>query len=206
MKKKRTGVVIVGVGGQGSVFIARVLGEAALKAGLGVVSSELHGMAQRGGVVESTVIIGDAHGPIIPRGEADLLISLEPIEALRALQTARKGAAAVVGIVPIVPFTVTLGGPSYPSVDSTIERLQEWLGQVVTLDLVDIATRAGEQRALGAVALGAAAALGVLPIEAVIIREATVTMAPPKKRDPNAAAFDAGFEAVQERPQHEHLR
>lgn len=202
MKNRRTGVVIVGVGGQGSVFVARVLGEAALAAGLGVVSSELHGMAQRGGVVESTVIIGAAHGPIIPKGEADLLISLEPVEALRALQTTRKGAAAVVGLGPIVPFTVSLGGPPYPSVDSILERLHEWLSQVVTLDLVALATGAGERRALGAVALGATAALDVLPIDVSVIREATVTMAPPTKRDQNAAAFDAGYQTVLGSSQH----
>lgn len=196
LEKSRTGVVIVGVGGQGSVFVARVLGEAALRAGLGVVASELHGMAQRGGVVESTVIIGEAHGPIIPRGEADLLISLEPLEALRSLHNTRQGAAAVVGVDPLIPFTVSLGGPAYPELDSIIERLRDWLGPLATLSLVDLATGAGERRALGAVALGAAAALDVLPIDAMTIRESTIAMAPPAKRDQNAAAFDAGFEQV----------
>ena len=76
MSGARTNVVVVGVGGQGSVFVSRVLGEAALRSGLGVVASELHGMAQRGGVVESTVIIGRAHGPIVPKGEADLVIGV----------------------------------------------------------------------------------------------------------------------------------
>jgi indolepyruvate ferredoxin oxidoreductase beta subunit len=153
-------------------------------------------MAQRGGVVESTVIVGDAHGPIIPKGEADLLIALEPLEALRALQSSRRGAAAVVGIEPIVPFTVSLGGPPYPALDRIIDGLQEWLGPLVTLDLVALATAAGERRAVGAVALGAAAALPVLPIDVSVIRDTTLRLAPPKKRVQNAAAFDAGFNAA----------
>ena len=98
MSATRTSVVVVGVGGQGSVFVARVLGEAALRAGLGVVSSELHGMAQRGGVVGSTVILGDAHGPIVEPGEADLLVAFEPLEAVRALPSMRRGSMAVVGL------------------------------------------------------------------------------------------------------------
>jgi indolepyruvate ferredoxin oxidoreductase, beta subunit len=196
MSPARTRVVVVGVGGQGSVFIARVLGQAALASGLGVVASELHGMAQRGGVVESTVIIGRAHGPIIPAGEADVLIALEPLEALRALRTTRRGAAAVVGTSPIVPFTVTLGGPPYPAAQAIFERLGAWLGPVVTGDLARLADRAGDRRTIGAVAVGAAAALGALPVSAEILREITVSLAPAGVRELNAAAFDLGLALV----------
>jgi indolepyruvate ferredoxin oxidoreductase beta subunit len=195
MSGRRSKVVVVGVGGQGSVFVARVLGEAALRSEVGVVASELHGMAQRGGVVESTVILGDAHGPIIPHGEADLLIALEPLEALRALGTARRGGAAVVGTTPIVPFTVSLGAPPYPPVEEILARLKGWLGTVLPIDLVRLATDAGEHRALGAVALGAAASLELLPVDTASLREATISMAPPRKQAENAAAFDAGYDA-----------
>lgn len=192
MSGSRMGVVIVGVGGQGSVFVSRVLGEAGLRSGLGVVASELHGMAQRGGVVQSTVILGEAHGPIIAPGEADLLIALEPLEALRALPATRRGSSAVVGTTPIVPFTVSLGGPPYPEVDQCLSELVDWLGRVVALDLDRLATDAGERRAAGAVALGAASATESLPLPPELLRQTTIDMAPPTKKAANEAAFDLG--------------
>ena len=196
MTRARTSVKIVGVGGQGSVFVARVLGEAALRSDIGVVASELHGMAQRGGVVESTVVMGRAHGPIVAPGETDLLIALEPLEALRALPATRRGASAVIGTNPIVPATVSLGGVGYPPLDVVLEKLESWLGRVVALDLSALAESAGEVRANGAVAIGAAAALEVMPISAEVLRDATRDLAPPRSRDVNAAAFDAGFHAA----------
>ncbi len=195
---KRTAVIVVGVGGQGSVFVARVLGQAALRSGLGVVASELHGMAQRGGVVESTVVLGRAHGPIVAPGEADLLIALEPLEALRSLKAARQGAAGVIGTTPIVPYTVSLGGPPYPPVSETLVKVRAWLGPVAILDLAALAEAAGERRAIGAVALGAAAGLDALPLATNLLRDTTIEMAPPRKRDQNAAAFEAGFAAAAE--------
>lgn len=192
----RTAVVIVGVGGQGSVFIARALGEGALLADLGVVASELHGMAQRGGVVESTVVLGDGQGPIVPRGEADLLIALEPLEALRALPSLRKGGTAIVGTAPLIPFTVSQGGPPYPQVDQMIDQVRSWARTTVTLDVTALAAGAGDARAASAVALGAAAGSGALPspLTPEILRAATLTLAPPTKRDLNGRAFDAGHD------------
>lgn len=194
--KARTSVVVVGVGGQGSVFVTRVLGEAALRSDLGVVSSELHGMAQRGGVVESTVIMGRAHGPIIPPGEADLLIALEPLEGLRAISHVRKGGAAVVGMTPIVPYTVSLGAPPYPSMAEITTKLKAWLERLALIQLQKIAENAGERRAIGAAALGAVAGLNVLPITKEVLATTTLDLAPPKKRRENELAFEQAFEVA----------
>ncbi len=196
IERKRTSVVVVGVGGQGSVFVTRVLGEAALRSELGVVSSELHGMAQRGGVVESTVIMGNAHGPIIPPGEADLLIALEPVEALRALRHVKKGGAAVVGTTPIVPYTVSLGAQPYPAMAEITTKMKAWLGRLALVQFQKIAERAGERRAIGAAALGAVAGLDVLPIAPEILAATTVDLAPPRKRRENEVAFEMALEVA----------
>lgn len=199
MSAARTSVHVVGVGGQGSVFVARALGEAALRSGVGVVVSELHGMAQRGGVVESTVVLGEAHGPIVPRGEADVLVALEPLEAVRSLSAVRKGGAGVVGLEAIVPFTVSIGAPPYPDVEGCLARVRAWLGQVVALELGALAEAAGARLASGAVALGALAGLSALPLDEAALRAATLTLAPAKAREANAAAFDAGLAASRRR-------
>ena len=87
-------IVFVGVGGQGNLLASNLLGQAALAAGQHVVVSEIHGMAQRGGVVESAVILGDATSPIVSDGEADVVVSFEPVEALRNSQQGQQGLPA----------------------------------------------------------------------------------------------------------------
>ena len=87
MQDKR--IVFVGVGGQGNLLITRLLGEAALAQGVPALVSEIHGMAQRGGIVESAVVMGDINSPIVARGEADILIGFEPMETLRAIGKVR---------------------------------------------------------------------------------------------------------------------
>ena len=83
--------VFVGVGGQGNLLASRLLGEAALSMGIPAVVSEIHGMAQRGGVVESAVLLGGASSPIVSEGEADVLISFEPLETMRILAKRNRG-------------------------------------------------------------------------------------------------------------------
>ena len=95
-----------------------------------------------------------------------------------------------------MPYTVSLGAPPYPELDAILVRLRAWLGTVAALDLADLAEKAGERRAIGAAALGAVAALDVLPIAAAQLRATTLSLAPPKKRDQNAAAFDAALDGA----------
>ena len=115
-------LIIVAVGGQGNLLASKVLGEAALLSGVPVRMSEIHGMAQRGGVVESAIIFGDAKSSIISDGEADLLLGFEPSETLRAIQKSNKNTVTITNLSPLVPFTVAIGKGTYPDLDS-IQRL-----------------------------------------------------------------------------------
>ena len=115
METKRC--VFVGVGGQGNLLASNLLGQAALSMGIPVVVSEIHGMAQRGGVVESAVLLGGAVSPIVSNGEADVLVSFEPLETLRILTKCNKKTLVITNAQPLPPFTVAVGQGKYPPVD-----------------------------------------------------------------------------------------
>lgn len=97
-------IYIVGVGGQGNVLASKMIGEAALSMGVPVLMSETHGMAQRGGVVESTVVLGGAQSPTISDNCADILLAFEPMEAVRALSKANADTIVITNTAPVVPF------------------------------------------------------------------------------------------------------
>lgn len=106
---KPTRLIIVAVGGQGNLLASKVLGEAALMADIPVRMSEIHGMAQRGGVVESAIVFGDARSTIISDGEADVLVGFEPAETLRALNKCNPQTTVISNMAPLPPFTVCIG-------------------------------------------------------------------------------------------------
>ncbi|MCP4577984.1 MAG: pyruvate ferredoxin oxidoreductase, partial [Deltaproteobacteria bacterium] len=107
-------LIIVAVGGQGNLLASRVLGEASLLSGVPVRMSEIHGMAQRGGVVESAILFGDAKSTIIADHEADVLLGFEPSETLRALNKCNADTIVITNLSPVPPFTVTIGRGTYP--------------------------------------------------------------------------------------------
>ncbi len=198
-KEKRTDVGVriffTGVGGQGTLLATRLVGEAALIQGMNVTMSEIHGMAQRGGVVESSIVAGHIASPIIADGQADVLLAFEPLEAVRALVKCHAGTTAVVNTVPIVPFTVATGQGRYPDVQGVLETLQESLAKVVALDAVTLAREAGNVRAANMVVVGAFAGLQVLPIEKPAWEESVRRLLPPKLHAVNERAFALGFDA-----------
>ncbi len=112
MEPKR--LVIVAVGVQGNLLASSVLGEAALLNDIPLHMSEIHGMAQRGGVVESALVFGDATSTIISNGEADLLVGFEPSETLRALNKCNPNTVVITNLAPLMPFTVNIGQGVYP--------------------------------------------------------------------------------------------
>jgi indolepyruvate ferredoxin oxidoreductase, beta subunit len=189
-------IFIVGVGGQGSLSASWFLGEAAVAAGLNVVVGEVHGMAQRGGIVESTVRLGDVHGPIISNGGADVLFGFEPIETLRCLGKASRGTLVVTNTHPIVPATVSMCGEPYPELDMVFARIRAHCERVVALDATGMAAAAGSAKAINASMLGALTATGAVPIPEAAIRAALMAHVPPKTRDLNNRAFDAGMAFV----------
>ena len=157
-------LLVVGVGGQGVLSAARLLGEAALREGKQVVVGQLHGMAQRGGSVESTVLFGPGSSSFIGPGEADALLALEPLEALRTLPRLSEDTRVVVSLGKIPPFTLAQTGQPYPDLDGIVAALREVAGEVVTVDAPALADAAGSARALNMVMLGALSDLGILPL------------------------------------------
>lgn len=147
-------VYIVGVGGQGNVQASKLMGEAALLQQLPVVMSETHGMAQRGGVVEAAVVLGEAKSPTISDNCADILLAFEPMEAVRALNKTHSGTVVITSTAPVVPSTPG-GQGAYPSIDELIAYLRRKVGRVVAFDGRTEALEAGNPLGLNMVMLGA---------------------------------------------------
>ena len=190
---KTTRLIIVAVGGQGNLLASRVLGEAALLSGVPVRMSEIHGMAQRGGVVESALVFGDAESTIISDGQADVFVSFEPSEALRALNKCNSGTVTITNLSPLPPFTVAIGKGVYPEIDNVKELLAEKTSRLIAFDAVKLAFEAGNVMAVNMVLLGALAQTGILPLSTENIKTAIKTRTKKAFVDINLAAFEAGF-------------
>ncbi|MDP8222351.1 MAG: indolepyruvate oxidoreductase subunit beta [Candidatus Lernaella stagnicola] len=193
---KTTRVYLCGVGGQGSLTASRLLGEAAMAADLPVTVSEVHGMSQRGGIVESAVLIGGAKSPLVGRGDADVLMAFEPLEALRALPYCGGKTVAVVNTRAIVPFTVTLGHGEYPDRDDILEQVAAVCRRLISFDATTLAEQAGNAMAANAVMLGAVAATGALPMSVEVIERIVTEGVPAKFRATNQQAFNLGKAAA----------
>lgn len=191
---KTYNVYIAGVGGQGVVRTSIIIGLACFKKGVNVVMSEIHGMAQRGGSVPAEMKIGDAYSPIIEKGGADLLISFEPAESLRAMGKLSKDTVAVVNTQPIIPVTVALGTSVYLDPKMYIDELKSKLKRVVVLDAESMAREAGNILSLNMVMLGASSATPGFPVEKEFLVAAMKENLPAKAIDANLRAFDMGFE------------
>lgn len=191
---KTYNVYIAGVGGQGVVRTSIIIGLACFKKGVNVVMSEIHGMAQRGGSVPAEMKIGDAYSPIIEKGGADLLISFEPAESLRAMGKLSKDTVAVINTQPIIPVTVALGTSVYLDPKIYIDELKSKLKRVVVLDAESMAREAGNILSLNMVMLGASSATPGFPVEKEFLVAAMKENLPAKAIDANLRAFDMGFE------------
>ena len=187
---------LIGVGGQGTIKASTIIGEAAMKKGLNVVMSEVHGMAQRGGTVVTEFKIGEAHSPLIEEGAADLMIAFEPTEALRALNKINQESFVIVNSSPIVPFTVSLGISEYPELTSVFEELQVRIKNLLIINAEKIAKEAGSIISENMVLLGAAVATPNFPIEKDLVIHSMKENLPPKSIETNLKAFEMGFEEV----------
>jgi len=183
-------VLMVGVGGQGIVLASDILAEAAALAGQDVKKSEIHGMSRRGGPVFSHVRFGEqVFAPVIDEGQADVILSMEPMELLRWSRWARPGAAACYLAEPILP----VGVAEYPEgVEAEIARL---FNQVVRVELAAI-RRSVPLKVRNTALLGAASVFFPLGVEH--LRQALQVMSPKGSYEANQAAFDAGRELAQQ--------
>ena len=148
-------IMIVGVGGQGTLLTSRIIGNAALKKGFDVKLSEVHGMAQRGGSVITFVRFGkNVFEPVVEVGDADILIAFEKAEALRYSHYLKKDGIIIVNDCEIDPITVVIGAESYP--ENIVDRLKE-KHTVYLVDGLKAAKKLGNSKVLNSVVLGAAA-------------------------------------------------
>ena len=194
METKRC--VFVGVGGQGNLLASRLLGEAALATGIPAVVSEIHGMAQRGGVVESAVLLGDVTSPIVSEAEADVLIGFEPLETMRALGKCNVDSLVITNTQPLPPFTVSVGQGVYPPVDEVLDRIRTKVNNVIALNGNELAEEAGNPLSLNMVMLGALIGSGSVPISPEAMKETISTSTKKAFLESNLKAFDLGWEVA----------
>jgi len=194
METKR--LIIVAVGGQGNLLASKVLGEAALNSDIPVKMSEIHGMAQRGGVVESAILFGDAKSTIISDGEADILLGFEPSETLRALNKCSKDTVVITNTTPLPPFTVGIGIGTYPDMEELQRLIKEKTNRLIAFDASALANQAGNPMSLNIVLLGALIQIGILPLSAETIKHAIRTTTKQAFVETNTKAFDLGFAAA----------
>jgi indolepyruvate ferredoxin oxidoreductase beta subunit len=194
METKRC--VFVGVGGQGNLLASRLLGEAALSMEIPAVVSEIHGMAQRGGVVESAVLMGDVTSPIVSNGEANVLIGFEPLETLRTLAKCNRDTLVITNTNPLPPFTVSVGQGEYPPMNEVIELIQAKVNRLIALKGSELAEKAGNPLSLNMVMLGALIGSGAIPITAASMRETISNSTRETFLESNLKAFDLGMEAA----------
>lgn len=194
-----TRLIIVAVGGQGNLLASRVLGEAALLSGTKVRMSEIHGMAQRGGVVESAIVFGDAQSSIISDGEADLFVSFEPLEALRAIGKCNLKTVAITNLSPLPPFTVAIGNGEYPDIEHIQNLIREKTAKLIAIDAVSLAKEAGNIMSVNMVLLGALIQTDILPLTQENVKEAIKLRTKKAFVDINLKAFELGFDAAQNR-------
>jgi indolepyruvate ferredoxin oxidoreductase beta subunit len=193
---KPTRLIIVAVGGQGNLLASKVLGEAALMADIPVRMSEIHGMAQRGGVVESAMVFGDARSTIISDGEADVLVGFEPSETLRALNKCNPRTTVITNMAALPPFTVAIGRGTYPDLDHLKRLIAEKTGRLIAFDAAELARAAGNIMSVNIVLLGALCQTGILPVSDDMVRRAIQTRTKAAFVDTNLKAFDLEYQTA----------
>ncbi|MCQ2413957.1 MAG: indolepyruvate oxidoreductase subunit beta [Clostridia bacterium] len=182
-------IMIVGVGGQGTLLASRILGNAVIKAGYDVKVSEVHGMSQRGGSVTTYVKYGEeVFSPIIGKGEADIILAFEKLEALRALPFLKKGGKMIVNDQRINPMPVITGAMEYP--EGILEELAEKTN-LTAIDALKLAEEAGSVKAVNVVLIGLMAKNTALPYDLWV--ETVRETVPPKFLEINLKAFDLGY-------------
>lgn len=183
-------IMIVGVGGQGTLLTSRILGSITTKAGYDVKLSEVHGMAQRGGSVVTYVRYGDkVNEPIVEEGQADVLIAFEKLEAMRYAHFLKKDGVIIVNDYEIAPMTVVTGSAEYP--ENIIETLEQ-NHKVIAIRAMDEAKKLGNTRCFNVIILGVAAkSMDFTEQQWLDVIAETV---PPKTVELNQKAFKVGFE------------
>ena len=185
-------ILIVGVGGQGTLLASKLMGKYFTEEGYDVKVSEVHGMSQRGGSVVTYVRFGSrVFSSVIEKGEADLILSFEQLESARWLPYLKKGGVLITGTQKIDPMPVIMGKAEYP--ENIIEKLCRNDIKVIPVDAMDLALKAGSAKCANVVLLGAA--VRFLGIDRESFSKIIETSVPPKTVEMNLRAFDYGYSA-----------
>jgi len=184
-------LVIAGVGGQGIIFTANIIGKSCVKEGIKILAAETHGMAQRGGSVRSYIRIDTKFGPLIPQGGADALLGFEPIEAIRCFHFLSKDGIAIINTEKVIPPSITSGKLTYPDVDYLINEIKKTFQDVITLNALKLARESGNIKTANMVMLGVLAKY--LPLSKKIIIETIKESVPEKLIKANLKAFEQGI-------------
>ena len=201
LSKDPLNIIIGGVGGQGNVLASQIVGEMLVSQGYVITIGETYGASQRGGAVMSHLRISpkDQFSPLIPEGQCDLLVALEPVEGLRILDIyGNPRVMTLLNTRPIHPIDVISGDATYPEVSKVISKIKELSRRVWTLNATEIALEMGDPIFSNIVMLGALCAIDVLPINRQGFETIIRDLLPSRLLEGNLKAFDKGRQVVQE--------
>lgn len=193
--EKKIDLLITGVGGQGAILASDIIGKAAVISGIPIRAAETHGMAQRGGSVVNHIRLGTDLGSMIPKKGADIMLALEPMEAVRYLDFLKDGGVIIVNTQPIIPVTVTSGLAKYPDVQEILDTLSEKY-VVKAFNADELAYEAGSRLAMNVAMVGAVSSYLPIPKEALL--EGVKALVPQKTIEINVRAFEMGRRKVEE--------
>lgn len=197
MSDKRIRIYMTGVGGQGTLTATTLLARAALDQGQDVVAGEVHGMAQRGGVVESVVLLGGWKSPKLGHGEADVILGFEPLETLRGLAYLAPGGCVFSSLDPMPPLGVSMGREQYPPLEEIRQAVAERAPRHWFIPCRELGREAGAILSGNTALLGAVCGAGVLPFGPEALEAAIRKYLPPKLQDSNLKALELGARAVE---------
>ena len=191
-----TGIILCGVGGQGTVLASKLISASAMESGIPVMSAETIGMAQRVGSVTSHIRIGEGvYSPMVPLGGADTIIGFEPGEAVRMLPYLKEDGAAVVSSRVVIPVTEALVRSGYSS-EVMIGHLREHVGRLTVVDTDAAVREIGTAKVLNIILLGASIAAGALPVKADMLMEMIERRVPKKYAELNRRALEYGLDCA----------
>jgi indolepyruvate ferredoxin oxidoreductase beta subunit len=195
-------VIVTGVGGQGNVLITQLMGSALVRTGHHVTIGETYGASQRGGAVMSHLRISREaqYGPLIPHGQANVILGLEPVETLRVLgQYGNPDVTVITNSRPVYPLAVAIGTAHYPSVEEIVKALEELSSRAWLINATDIALDLGASILANIVMAGALVGAGVLPLAPEEFEQELQESLPADRLDSNLKAFRRGLAEVKAR-------
>lgn len=187
-------IMIVGVGGQGTLLASRIIGNVAINSSYDVKLSEIHGMAQRGGSVVSSIKMAEkVYSPIIEKGEADIILAFEELEALRWLDYLAPAGRMIINEQQILPASVLTGQADYP--EGVLEKIRVSTDNIISIDALSVARECGTTRAVNTVLIGILARLLDFPKEKWLA--SLENLIPERYLEANLKAFETGYNYIQ---------